>query len=140
MANLFMGLPKDIMIYKLVPLIQEPLRRENEQLKKQLETVTRAMKSLISGQKACDIRKGDLHVCDGDIIAKYQCESCAGNLCNDHAKRCFLCDGIHCGDNDNCCDICDKCEKTVCFNCWDPEIDDNKLCCAKFLRQNTARY
>jgi hypothetical protein len=69
-----MSLPKDVLVYKIIPEIQLPLLERIAELEARLS------------QAICSERG-----CNASIIKRYDCAVCSKLLCSDHVVGCDCC-------------------------------------------------
>ena len=111
-------LPKDVIIYKLFPLIQEPLIEANKGAKLEALKWKTKFDKLISAVKAhdeislCYARRGE-ESCDGSMIGDGYCDKCGQMFCDDHLELC-VCDQLFCH---TCIECCFGCTENMCEGC-----------------------
>jgi hypothetical protein len=125
--NPFANLPKDVIIYKVLPEIQRPLLEEiaylEERWKSCTDTIKKLGKALYGDNILCrwcnnEMRKKDEYWEEGKIIAtrKCDCPDYENDVCEEHSFPCRECARICCALCEESCRIC-RIPVEICFDC-----------------------
>lgn len=99
------SLPKDVLIYKILPELQEPLLKRI----KHLENVIKQ-----SPDSFCCVRS-DNGICDKNIYGEWCCNNCELKVCDHHSIECGTCGKIVCS---KCVSSCSECIQEICEVCY----------------------